>query len=120
MEVGGWGGEYSVSNQPFCRKKTYIDYNSQFTQHPDSKIYPFDPSDHKLSSSKVRFNQLGDLLKPVSSNNNHQITSPFSPYMIGLTGPAGSGKSSLAKRLAKLSEQIHIIDCDRLGHEAYV
>nr|CAH8856657.1 unnamed protein product [Trichobilharzia regenti] len=93
---------------------------SESTQHPDSKIYPFDPSDHKLSSSKVRFNQLGDLLKPVSSNNNHQITSPFSPYMIGLTGPAGSGKSSLAKRLAKLSEQIHIIDCDRLGHEAYV
>ncbi|CAH8555428.1 unnamed protein product [Heterobilharzia americana] len=84
----------------------------------ESKTDPFDSSDLKLSSSKLRFSELGNLLKPV--NNTYQTNFRHSPYMIGLTGPSGSGKSSLAKRLQNLSEQVHVIDCDRLGHETYV
>lgn len=35
------------------------------------------------------------------------------PYIIGLTGGIGSGKSSVARRLEKLGAGI--IDCDKLG-----
>ncbi|KAH8870591.1 Bifunctional coenzyme A synthase [Schistosoma japonicum] len=54
----------------------------------ECKSCPFDPSDFKLCSSKLRFNELGNLLKPV--NNINFDDSPCSPYLIGLTGPSGS------------------------------
>lgn len=38
---------------------------------------------------------------------------PQRPYVIGLTGGTGSGKSSIARRLEKLGAGI--IDCDKLG-----
>lgn len=42
---------------------------------------------------------------------------PSRPYIIGLTGGSGSGKSSIAKRLEKLGAAL--IDCDKLGHQSY-
>ena len=41
------------------------------------------------------------------------------PYIIGLTGGSCSGKSSVAKRLTSIDDRIVIVDCDKLGHEAY-
>lgn len=42
---------------------------------------------------------------------------PPRPYVIGLTGGSGSGKSSVAKQLEALGAVE--IDCDKLGHEVY-
>lgn len=42
---------------------------------------------------------------------------PLLPYVIGLTGGSGSGKSSIAKQLEALGAVR--IDCDKLGHEVY-
>lgn len=42
---------------------------------------------------------------------------PLLPYVIGLTGGSGSGKSSIAKQLEALGAVQ--IDCDKLGHEVY-
>ncbi|XP_040187727.1 bifunctional coenzyme A synthase isoform X2 [Rana temporaria] len=48
-------------------------------------------------------------------NVNRSI--PSRPYIIGLTGGSGSGKSSIAKRLEVLGAAL--IDCDKLGHQSY-
>ncbi|XP_073464402.1 bifunctional coenzyme A synthase isoform X3 [Aquarana catesbeiana] len=48
-------------------------------------------------------------------NVNRSI--PSWPYIIGLTGGSGSGKSSIAKRLEVLGAAL--IDCDKLGHQSY-
>lgn len=40
------------------------------------------------------------------------------PYIIGLTGGIGSGKSSICKYLNEV-KHIPSIDCDKLGHDAY-
>lgn len=42
---------------------------------------------------------------------------PPLPYVIGLTGGSGSGKSSIARHLEALGAVR--IDCDNLGHEVY-
>lgn len=49
----------------------------------------------------------------------HQDTShlPPLPYVIGLTGGSGSGKSSIARQLEALGAVR--VDCDKLGHEVY-
>uniref|UniRef100_A0A9J8CJ93 Bifunctional coenzyme A synthase n=1 Tax=Cyprinus carpio carpio TaxID=630221 RepID=A0A9J8CJ93_CYPCA len=49
---------------------------------------------------------------------NPQPALPLDPYVIGLTGGSGSGKSSIAHRLEALGAVR--IDCDQLGHEAYL
>ncbi|CAL8095219.1 unnamed protein product [Calicophoron daubneyi] len=74
--------------------------------------------DYKLSSSTNRFYLLGKLLRPVNKAAGHN-RGFIRPYVIGLAGPSGSGKSALARRLANLSSAVHIVDCDQLGHKAY-
>ncbi|THD24454.1 Phosphopantetheine adenylyltransferase / dephospho-CoA kinase [Fasciola hepatica] len=80
---------------------------------------PSDLCESKLSSSTVRFHLLGTLLRPANPQGWSR-RGARSPYVIGLAGPSGAGKSALARRLAGLSSAVHVIDCDRLGHEAYV
>lgn len=43
---------------------------------------------------------------------------PSRPYVIGLTGGSGSGKTSIAKLLGQLGA--FLIDADKLGHAVYV
>ncbi|XP_069809151.1 bifunctional coenzyme A synthase [Dendropsophus ebraccatus] len=67
----------------------------------------------KISSSSFRHRLLGTLLKTPDVNPSI----PSRPYIIGLTGGSGSGKSSIAQRLEKLGAAL--IDCDKLGHQSY-
>ncbi|XP_077108101.1 bifunctional coenzyme A synthase [Ranitomeya variabilis] len=69
--------------------------------------------EEKISSSSFRNRLLGTLLKTPSVNPSI----PSRPYVIGLTGGSGSGKSSIAQRLEKLGAAL--IDCDKLGHQSY-
>lgn len=69
--------------------------------------------EEKISSSSLRTRLLGTLLTPPKDTSHL----PLLPYVIGLTGGSGSGKSSIAKRLEALGAVK--IDCDKLGHEVY-
>ncbi|XP_030076933.1 bifunctional coenzyme A synthase isoform X2 [Microcaecilia unicolor] len=69
--------------------------------------------EEKISSSSIRIRMLGSLLWPPKKN----VHIPSHPYVIGLTGGSGSGKTSIAKRLEKMGATL--IDSDKLGHEAY-
>uniref|UniRef100_A0A3B5AUT5 Bifunctional coenzyme A synthase n=1 Tax=Stegastes partitus TaxID=144197 RepID=A0A3B5AUT5_9TELE len=69
--------------------------------------------EEKISSSSLRSRLLGTLLAPPKDAAHL----PPLPYVIGLTGGSGSGKSSIARRLEALGAVR--IDCDKLGHEVY-
>uniref|UniRef100_H3CH64 Bifunctional coenzyme A synthase n=1 Tax=Tetraodon nigroviridis TaxID=99883 RepID=H3CH64_TETNG len=69
--------------------------------------------EEKISSSSLRSRLLGTLLSPPIDTPHL----PALPYVIGLTGGSGSGKSSIARHLEALGAIR--IDCDQLGHEAY-
>ncbi|KAG7227968.1 hypothetical protein INR49_005589 [Caranx melampygus] len=69
--------------------------------------------EEKISSSSLRSRLLGTLLTP-RKDTSHL---PPLPYVIGLTGGSGSGKSSIARQLEALGAVR--IDCDKLGHEVY-
>lgn len=69
--------------------------------------------EEKISSSSLRSRLLGTLLT-LPQDKPHL---PPLPYVIGLTGGSGSGKSSIARRLEALGAIR--IDCDKLGHEVY-
>ncbi|XP_023264882.1 bifunctional coenzyme A synthase [Seriola lalandi dorsalis] len=69
--------------------------------------------EEKISSSSLRSRLLGTLLTPAKDTSHL----PPVPYVIGLTGGSGSGKSSIAKQLEALGAVR--IDCDKLGHEVY-
>uniref|UniRef100_A0A087XVC3 Bifunctional coenzyme A synthase n=1 Tax=Poecilia formosa TaxID=48698 RepID=A0A087XVC3_POEFO len=69
--------------------------------------------EEKISSSSLRSRLLGTLLNPPKGSPHL----PPTPYVIGLTGSSGSGKSSVAKQLEVLGAVR--IDCDKLGHEVY-
>ncbi|XP_068161253.1 bifunctional coenzyme A synthase [Antennarius striatus] len=72
------------------------------------------PEEEKISSSSLRSRLLGTLLTPPKDSPHL----PLLPYVIGLTGGSGSGKSSISRQLEALGAVR--IDCDRLGHEVYL
>nr|XP_056719581.1 bifunctional coenzyme A synthase [Euleptes europaea] len=69
--------------------------------------------EEKISSSSLRYRLLGTLLRPPQKDSS---LPPF-PYIIGLTGVSGTGKSSIAQHLARLGA-FHL-DVDTLGHDIY-
>ncbi|NWX09654.1 COASY synthase, partial [Caloenas nicobarica] len=70
--------------------------------------------EEKISSSSLRQRLLGTLLRPPRQDP----ALPSRPYVIGLTGGTGSGKTSIAKLLGRLGA--FLIDADKLGHAVYV
>ncbi|KAM4756720.1 bifunctional coenzyme A synthase [Cyanocitta cristata] len=70
--------------------------------------------EEKISSSSLRQRLLGTLLQPPRQDP----ALPLRPYVIGLTGGTGSGKTSIAKLLGHLGA--FVIDADKLGHAVYV
>ena len=71
--------------------------------------------ENKFSSSNFRKHMLGT-----------RIAGPLKPdkdlglYVVGLTGGIACGKTSLAEKIMNtLGDRTHIINCDKLGHEAY-
>ncbi|XP_024140361.1 bifunctional coenzyme A synthase [Oryzias melastigma] len=76
-------------------------------------VHHTDIEEEKISSSSLRFRLLGTLLAPPKDTSHL----PTLPYVIGLTGGSGSGKTSIAKQLEALGAVR--IDCDKLGHEVY-
>ncbi|NXJ69657.1 COASY synthase, partial [Rostratula benghalensis] len=70
--------------------------------------------EEKISSSSLRQRLLGTLLRPPRQDP----ALPSRPYVIGLTGGTGSGKTSIAKLLGHLGA--FCIDADKLGHAVYV
>ncbi|XP_075299802.1 LOW QUALITY PROTEIN: bifunctional coenzyme A synthase [Opisthocomus hoazin] len=70
--------------------------------------------EEKISSSSLRHRLLGTLLQPPRQDP----ALPARPYVIGLTGGTGSGKTSIAKVLGQLGA--FVIDADSLGHAVYV
>uniref|UniRef100_A0A8B9F6F1 Bifunctional coenzyme A synthase n=1 Tax=Amazona collaria TaxID=241587 RepID=A0A8B9F6F1_9PSIT len=70
--------------------------------------------EEKISSSSLRHRLLGTLLRPPRQDP----ALPSRPYVIGLTGGTGSGKTSIARLLGGLGA--FLIDADKLGHAVYV
>ncbi|XP_029568103.1 bifunctional coenzyme A synthase isoform X1 [Salmo trutta] len=70
--------------------------------------------EEKISSSSLRSRLLGTLLTDPKQDKSHL---PLVPYVIGLTGGSGSGKSSIARQLETLGAVS--INSDQLGHETY-
>ncbi|XP_060704801.1 bifunctional coenzyme A synthase [Hemiscyllium ocellatum] len=69
--------------------------------------------EEKISSSTLRKRLLGSLLVPPKKN----LKIAPAPYVIGLTGCMGSGKTSVRQYLQKMGATT--IDADQLGHETY-
>lgn len=77
-------------------------------------VHHTDIEEEKISSSSLRSRLLGTLLIPPTPRPGLSQV----PYVIGLTGGSGSGKSSVARRLEALGAVR--IDADQLGHETYL
>lgn len=54
---------------------------------------------------------------PVFRLRQDTVHLPLHPYVIGLTGGSGSGKSSIGRHMEALGAVR--IDCDQLGHQVY-
>ncbi|KAK7863893.1 hypothetical protein R5R35_007225 [Gryllus longicercus] len=76
---------------------------------------PLDESveETKVSSSNYRIRLLGQRLREPELKTHI----PLKPYLIGLTGCIGSGKSSIGKRLEGLGAGV--VNCDALAHILY-
>ncbi|XP_057270115.1 bifunctional coenzyme A synthase [Pezoporus wallicus] len=85
-------------------------YEILLMQDPDHS----ENEEEKISSSSLRHRLLGTLLRPPRQDP----ALPSHPYVIGLTGGTGSGKTSIARLLGGLGA--FLIDADKLGHAVYV
>ncbi|KAK6025842.1 dephospho-CoA kinase [Ostertagia ostertagi] len=68
----------------------------------------------KISSSTRRREDLGKLLRPPIQHPERS----GQPYIIGLCGGIGSGKSNIA-RILREQPGFEVIDCDKLAHKSY-
>ncbi|KAL7063503.1 hypothetical protein AAHC03_02022 [Spirometra sp. Aus1] len=76
--------------------------------------------EEKISSSTSRLQLLGRLLRPPRSQAASGQDRRRRPYVIGLAGPAGSGKSSICRHLADFGgERISFLPADQIAHAIY-
>jgi phosphopantetheine adenylyltransferase len=100
--------------------------------------------DEKLSSSDLRHSELGCFrssagramvpdewtrrtMTRAPTGASTGTTSTELPYVLGVTGGIASGKSTASGMLAEIAAAdtggigpVHVIDCDKLGHGAYI
>ncbi|XP_061665435.1 bifunctional coenzyme A synthase [Syngnathoides biaculeatus] len=81
--------------------------------HVLKDVHHSETEEEKISSSSLRSRLLGTLLIPPKERPGL----PLRPYVIGLTGGSGSGKTSVAERLEALGAVR--VDCDKLSHRVY-
>lgn len=67
----------------------------------------------KVSSSNKRIDMLGTRLRTPAKRENI----PKEPYIIGMTGGIGSGKSRICNRFEAMGA--YVIDCDKVAHDIY-
>ncbi|BHF57225.1 hypothetical protein SprV_0100016600 [Sparganum proliferum] len=76
--------------------------------------------EEKISSSTSRLQLLGRLLRPPRSQAASGRDCRRRPYVIGLAGPAGSGKSSICRHLADFGgERLTFLPADQIAHAIY-
>ncbi|KAF1744008.1 hypothetical protein MXB_3224, partial [Myxobolus squamalis] len=69
-------------------------------------------SNCKISSTQIRWELLGKLLVPPCTKLHTH------PYIIGITGCTGSGKSSICNRLR--AKDVSVLNCDIEAHNCYL
>lgn len=72
-----------------------------------------DDEEDKISSSNIRMRCLGTVIKPPEPKPEL----PARPYIVGLTGGIGSGKTAVTKYLSSLGAGV--VNCDLVAHETY-
>ncbi|VDK86344.1 unnamed protein product [Dibothriocephalus latus] len=76
--------------------------------------------EEKVSSSTARLQLLGRLIRPPRSQAASGQGDRRRPYVIGLAGPAGSGKSSISRHLTDFGgERLSILPADQIAHGIY-
>lgn len=100
--------------------KVHVINGGQLLQDPraDERL-----EEAKVSSSSLRARRLGEFLGRGDRGGRNWWSeklqdSDVSPFVIGLTGGSGSGKSTVARRLQE-SHGVYVVDCDKLGQNAY-
>ncbi|VDD83257.1 unnamed protein product [Mesocestoides corti] len=74
-------------------------------------------ADSKISSSTLRMDLLGRSLlsRPLKPSRPKGR-----PWVVGLAGPAGSGKSTITQHLKNLAgDRLHVLHADQIGHQIY-
>lgn len=99
-------------------------YHSCVCSHYSSSdvTTPDVPRDPKVSSSAFRLNLLGrPLLNTLAATRTDRLNEKRRrPWTIGVAGPAGAGKSSVAKHLKDFGgDRVRILEADLIGHQAY-
>uniref|UniRef100_A0A183SYE9 CTP_transf_like domain-containing protein n=1 Tax=Schistocephalus solidus TaxID=70667 RepID=A0A183SYE9_SCHSO len=81
---------------------------------------PSDWPEEKISSSTYRLQLLGRLLRSPRPQAASGHDSRRRPYVIGLAGPAGSGKSSICRHLSDFGgERLSLLPADQIAHGIY-
>lgn len=107
-------GALSINNERLKNNLPPLDIHCiELIDNVGDNIYGIRTKDNKISSSNTRLELLGTRLRQPERCTNL----PPRPYIIGLTGGIGSGKSNISEYFSSLGAMV--IDCDKIAHEVY-